>query len=77
MHEIAAHESHGKEGDFNSVIGLRIVEATPDRVVAEIDVTPSLHQQYGIVPGSVGVATWSGSRITRSFSGRYGKDGYE
>ncbi len=74
MEKTEGDESHGKEaGDFNSVIGLRIVEATPDRVVAEIDVTPSLHQQYGIVHGgvyssvveataSLGAVTWLGGR---------------
>lgn len=73
MDKTEVDQSHDKAGDFNSVIGLRIVEATPDRVVAELDVTPSLHQQYGIVHGgvyssvveataSLGAVTWLGGR---------------
>lgn len=60
-------------GGFNKLIGLRLEEATPDRVVATIPVTPDLHQPYGLVHGgvystvveataSVGAALWLGDR---------------
>jgi 1,4-dihydroxy-2-naphthoyl-CoA hydrolase len=34
-------------------LGLQIVAASPDEVVAEWDVTPTQHQAYGIVHGGV------------------------
>jgi 1,4-dihydroxy-2-naphthoyl-CoA hydrolase len=56
---------------FDKVMGLRFEEATGDRVVAVVPVTPDLHQHYGIVHGgvyaamvettaSVGAALWLG-----------------
>jgi uncharacterized protein (TIGR00369 family) len=56
---------------FDKVMGLRFEEASGDRVVAVVPVTPDLHQQYGIVHGgvyaamvettaSVGAALWLG-----------------
>jgi uncharacterized protein (TIGR00369 family) len=56
---------------FDKVMGLRFEEATADRVVAVVPVTPDLHQHYGIVHGgvyaamvettaSVGAAIWLG-----------------
>jgi 1,4-dihydroxy-2-naphthoyl-CoA hydrolase len=56
---------------FDKVMGLRLEEATADRVVAVVPVTPDLHQHYGIVHGgvyaamvettaSVGAAIWLG-----------------
>jgi 1,4-dihydroxy-2-naphthoyl-CoA hydrolase len=56
---------------FDKVMGLRFEEATGDRVVAVVPVTPDLHQHYGIVHGgvyaamvettaSVGAAVWLG-----------------
>jgi 1,4-dihydroxy-2-naphthoyl-CoA hydrolase len=58
---------------FDKVMGLRFEEASGDRVVAVIPVTPDLHQQYGIVHGgvyaamvetsaSVGAALWLGDQ---------------
>jgi uncharacterized protein (TIGR00369 family) len=38
---------------FDKVMGLRFEEATRDRVVAVVQVTPDLHQDYGIVHGGV------------------------
>lgn len=57
---------------FDKVMGLRFEEATGDRVVAVVPVTPDLHQHYGVVHGgvyaamvettaSVGAATWLGT----------------
>jgi len=58
---------------FDKVTGLRFEEATGDRVVAVVPVTPDLHQHYGIVHGGVyaamvettagvGAAIWLGDR---------------
>jgi uncharacterized protein (TIGR00369 family) len=38
---------------FDSIIGLRVTEVTPDGVTAEFDVKPELHQPYGILHGGV------------------------
>jgi 1,4-dihydroxy-2-naphthoyl-CoA hydrolase len=54
---------------FDELVGTQVVEAGPDRAVAELPVTPSLHQPGGIVHGgvycvlaelaaSVGANTW-------------------
>jgi 1,4-dihydroxy-2-naphthoyl-CoA hydrolase len=32
-------------------LGIRVVEATPDRVVLEMDVTPAVHQPLGLLHG--------------------------
>jgi len=40
-------------GPFMRLLGLRITELTPDRVSAEWEVTPQLHQPHGIVHGGV------------------------
>jgi uncharacterized protein (TIGR00369 family) len=40
-------------GGFNKLLGLQLEEATPDRVVATVPVTPDLHQPYGLVHGGV------------------------
>jgi uncharacterized protein (TIGR00369 family) len=40
-------------GGFVELLGLRVEEATPDRVAISWDVTPALHQPYGIVHGGV------------------------
>jgi 1,4-dihydroxy-2-naphthoyl-CoA hydrolase len=55
------------------LLGVRIEEASGDRVVAVCPVTPDLHQPYGLVHGGVyaalaetaasyGAATWLGDR---------------
>jgi|1186.fasta_scaffold167767_2 1,4-dihydroxy-2-naphthoyl-CoA hydrolase len=40
-------------GGFADLLGLRFEEVGPDRVVIVWDVTPALHQPYGIVHGGV------------------------
>jgi 1,4-dihydroxy-2-naphthoyl-CoA hydrolase len=56
---------------FDKLLGLRFEEATGDRVVAVLRVTPDLHQSHGIVHGgvyatavestaSVGASLWLG-----------------
>ena len=60
-------------GGFVELLGLRLDEVTPDRVAISWDVTPALHQPYGIVHGgvyasvaetaaSIAGATWLGER---------------
>ncbi|MEO9133797.1 MAG: PaaI family thioesterase [Jatrophihabitantaceae bacterium] len=60
-------------GAFAENIGFSVTDATPDRVVLEWDVTPALHQPYGIVHGgvyctaietaaSIAAAVWFGDR---------------
>jgi 1,4-dihydroxy-2-naphthoyl-CoA hydrolase len=60
-------------GGFVELLGLRFDEVTPDRVVISWDVTPALHQPYGIVHGgvyssvvetaaSIAAAAWFGDR---------------
>ncbi|HTE69983.1 MAG TPA: PaaI family thioesterase, partial [Actinomycetes bacterium] len=41
------------EVGFVKLLGLRIEEATGDRVVLACPVTPDLHQPYGLVHGGV------------------------
>lgn len=38
---------------FDDLMGTRLVESGPDKVVAELPVTPTLHQPGGIVHGGV------------------------
>src|SRR4051794_11026042 len=63
----------GTAGGFFDLLGLRFEETGPDRVVITWDVTPALHQPYGIVHGgvyssvvetaaSIGAAVWLGDR---------------
>jgi len=40
-------------GGYNSVIGLRFVEASPDRFVAELEIDERHRQPYGLVHGGV------------------------
>jgi 1,4-dihydroxy-2-naphthoyl-CoA hydrolase len=58
---------------FDKLLSLRFQEATADRVVAVVPITPDLQQHYGIVHGgvyasmvettaSVGAAIWLGDR---------------
>ena len=60
-------------GGFVELLGLRFDEVSPDRVAMSWDVTPALHQPYGIVHGgvyasvvetaaSVAAAAWLGER---------------
>ncbi|MGH8960253.1 MAG: PaaI family thioesterase [Jatrophihabitantaceae bacterium] len=60
-------------GPFAEHTGFSVTEATPDHAVVEWDVTPQLHQPYGIVHGgvycaaietaaSIGAAVWFGER---------------
>ena len=58
---------------FTDLLGMRLVDASPDRAVVEWDVTPDLQQPYGIAHGGVyctavetaaswGAALWYGER---------------
>ncbi|MFK3985350.1 PaaI family thioesterase [Micromonospora sp. NPDC050397] len=60
-------------GGFAGLLGLRLAEATPDRVVLTWDCRPELHQPFGIQhggvyssvvesAGSIGGALWWGDR---------------
>lgn len=59
---------------FDGIIGLRLLDVTPDGVTAEFEVRPELHQFYGILHGgvlatvvetvgSVSGATWYGGAV--------------
>jgi 1,4-dihydroxy-2-naphthoyl-CoA hydrolase len=41
------------EGGFLELLGLRVEQASGDRVVVSCPVTPDLHQPYGLVHGGV------------------------
>ena len=67
------HTPAASAGGFVELLGLRFDEVSGDRVVISWDVTPALHQPYGIVHGgvhasvietaaSVAAATWLGGR---------------
>ncbi len=67
------HPPAASLGGFVELLGLRFDEASGDRVVISWDVTPALHQPYGIVHGgvhasvietaaSVAAAMWLGER---------------
>jgi uncharacterized protein (TIGR00369 family) len=47
--------AHGdpRSSPFDNLLGTRFLEMGPDRVVAELEVTPKLHQPAGIVHGAV------------------------
>ena len=73
MTEQTAGAASPAAGGFVELLGLRFDEVTPDRVVMSWDVTPALHQPYGIVHGgvyssvvetaaSIAGATWLGER---------------
>ncbi len=44
-----------REG-LDRTLGIRYLEATPERVVAELEVTPGLHQPFGYLHGGASVA---------------------
>jgi uncharacterized protein (TIGR00369 family) len=65
--------SSGSGGRFTDLLGMRLIDASPDRAVVEWDVTPEQHQPYGILHGGVysaavetaaswGAALWYGER---------------
>jgi 1,4-dihydroxy-2-naphthoyl-CoA hydrolase len=69
MSDPAATPSH-----FDELIGLKVVEATPDGVTATFEITPQLQQPYGILHGgvlctvvesvgSISGAVWSGGGV--------------
>jgi uncharacterized protein (TIGR00369 family) len=73
MTEQSAAAASAPSGGFVELLGLRFDEVTPDRVVMSWDVTPALHQPYGIVHGgvyasavetaaSIAAAAWLGER---------------
>ncbi|MER3482181.1 MAG: competence protein ComA [Meiothermus sp.] len=39
-----------------STLGIRLLEASPERVVAEMDVTPKVHQPFGFLHGGASVS---------------------
>lgn len=39
--------------NVNDVLGIETLEMTPDRVVLAVDVTPKVHQPFGILHGGV------------------------
>ncbi|HEX5144732.1 MAG TPA: PaaI family thioesterase [Mycobacterium sp.] len=43
----------GVDSPFDDRLGLKFTEITPDGVLAELEVTPALHQPMGIVHGGV------------------------
>lgn len=60
-------------GRFTDLLGMRVVDASPERAVVEWEVTPEQHQPYGILHGGVycaavetaaswGAALWYGER---------------
>ena len=49
MADIAEHLPH--RGTIHEALGIEITEATPDRVVVEMPVTPKVHQLTGILHG--------------------------
>ena len=51
MADIAAALPH--ENTVHETLGIRAVEATPERVVLEMDVGPAVHQVFGILHGGV------------------------
>ena len=38
---------------FDDLVGTRVIEASGDRVLAEVDIAPRHHQPFGIVHGGV------------------------
>jgi 1,4-dihydroxy-2-naphthoyl-CoA hydrolase len=42
-----------ESNDVHKLLGVQIVEATPDRVVLQVEVGPKVHQPYGILHGGV------------------------
>jgi 1,4-dihydroxy-2-naphthoyl-CoA hydrolase len=50
---VAADHEVDPHSGFAKLLGLRIEEASGDRVVAVLAVTPDLHQPYGLVHGGV------------------------
>ena len=65
--------SSASGGRFTDLLGMRVVDASPDRAVVEWEVIPSQHQPYGILHGGVycaavetaaswGAALWYGER---------------
>jgi 1,4-dihydroxy-2-naphthoyl-CoA hydrolase len=61
------------DAGFIRLLGIRFLETSPDRVVLTWDVTPALHQPFGILHGgvhaaavetaaSIGAAYWYGDR---------------
>jgi 1,4-dihydroxy-2-naphthoyl-CoA hydrolase len=44
---------NAQRGPFNKTLGIEFVSVSYDEIVADIPVTPDLHQPYGIVHGGV------------------------
>jgi uncharacterized protein (TIGR00369 family) len=39
--------------NVHDYLGIRVVEATPEKVVLQLDVTPAVHQPFGLLHGGV------------------------
>jgi uncharacterized protein (TIGR00369 family) len=50
---VTAPPSEPLRGGFIGLLGIESVEASPDRVILRCQITPDLHQPYGIVHGGV------------------------
>jgi uncharacterized protein (TIGR00369 family) len=46
-------EQLSQGNDVHSVLGVKFVEATADKVVLQVEVGPKVHQNYGILHGGV------------------------
>lgn len=57
--------------DVHSLLGVEIIEATPDKVVLEVEVGPKVHQPYGILHGGVSALLAEGAA---SFGGALSVD---
>ena len=47
------HDRFPQRDDVHSYLGIRTVEASPERVVLEMEVTANHHQPFGIMHGGV------------------------
>jgi 1,4-dihydroxy-2-naphthoyl-CoA hydrolase len=52
------------QNGFDQTLGFRYGEVSRDRAVIEVDVSPALHQPYGIVHGGVMAALVEGAAST-------------
>lgn len=53
--------------NVHDFLGIRTIEATPERVVVELDVTPHVHQPFGILHGGVSALLAEGAASIGGF----------
>lgn len=53
--------------NVHDFLGIRTVEATPEKVVLELDVTPQVHQPFGIMHGGVSALLAEGAASIGGF----------